>query len=44
MRRVHQGPSHPGRSLRQPVLSMLVLAVVAVALVLVLLSVSGVEL
>ena len=44
MRPAHHGPSRPGRSLRQPVLSSLALAVVAVALVLVLLGVSGVEL
>jgi hypothetical protein len=43
MRPAQQGPSRPGRSLRQPVLSSLALAVVAVALVLFLLSVSGVD-
>jgi hypothetical protein len=44
MRTAQQGSSRPGRSLRQPVLSSLALAIVAVALVLLLLSVSGVDL
>jgi hypothetical protein len=44
MRPANRDHSRAGRSLRQPVLSSLALGVVAVALVLLLLSVSGVEL
>jgi hypothetical protein len=44
MRSADQGPSRPGRRLRQPLLSSLALAVVAVALVLLLLTASGVDL